>query len=188
LWPLCAPRGRDCSLFSSFGLPTLSPVGVGLKSPGAPACPSVVPPPTSHAIVDLVLNPQFVADVFSEDPASDEKLAPELQLAVAYEVLHYLDMAEKSKFIVCGGTQPHRVPPRSSRFAELFSKVEVACEDVSAESSALPSVVEKTCEDVVAKSLALPLTVCEAMELQSDIVASPATPPTVMDALVLVAH
>jgi hypothetical protein len=66
--------------------------------------------------------------------------------------------------------------------------VEVACEDVSAESSALPSVVEKTCEDVVAKSLALPLMACEAMELQSDIVASPATPPAVMDALVLVAH
>jgi hypothetical protein len=64
--------------------------------------------------------------------------------------------------------------------------VEVACEDVIADSSALPLAVEVTCEDVVAESSALPPVACEAVELQSDIVILLATPPTIVDASVAV--
>jgi hypothetical protein len=40
---------------------------------------------------------QPVAATQVEEPAPNEALSPELQLAVALELLHRLDMAEKSK-------------------------------------------------------------------------------------------
>jgi hypothetical protein len=41
------------------------------------------------------LQPDIV--VHSEETTLDEVLTPELQLVVAFEVLHHLDMAEKSR-------------------------------------------------------------------------------------------
>jgi hypothetical protein len=60
--------------------------------------------------------------------------------------------------------------------------VKVACEDVFAESSALPSEVEVAREDVTAILSILPLAACEAMELQSNVVVLPAIPPSVVGA------
>jgi hypothetical protein len=60
--------------------------------------------------------------------------------------------------------------------------VKVACEDVFAESSALPSEVKVAREDVAAISSVLPLAACEAMELQSNVVVLPSIPPSVVGA------
>jgi hypothetical protein len=43
------------------------------------------------------LDPHTATAVHSKEPDLDDALTPELQLVVAYEVLHRLDMVEKSR-------------------------------------------------------------------------------------------
>jgi hypothetical protein len=180
LWPLRAPHGRDYPPIPPLDLPAPSPANVSLKS-------AIVPLPISHAVANVKLDLQPTAIVPSEDPASDEALAPELQLEVAYEVLHCLNMVEKSRSLSVEELDLIEFLLDQVTLLSSSLVVEVAGEDVGAESSALPLAVEVTCEDVITESLALPPTVCEAVELQADIIVSQATPPTVVDAQVAIA-
>jgi hypothetical protein len=78
-----------------LGLP--APASAGLHLPGAPAHPiNAVPPPLSHPSIVVSSDPQLVATTHVEEPASVEALTPELQLAIACEVLHHLEIAEPS--------------------------------------------------------------------------------------------
>jgi hypothetical protein len=69
---------------SAQALPTPSPVDATLKAPRVPA----------HSVAtDL----QPVDAALIEEPTLSEALSPELQLAIAFELLHHFDMAEKSR-------------------------------------------------------------------------------------------
>jgi hypothetical protein len=67
------------------------------------------------------LDPQPDAAAHVEAPASNEALTPELQLAVAFEVLHRLTLAAKSRSFVHERAGPRRLSGRASCFIELFS-------------------------------------------------------------------
>jgi hypothetical protein len=79
---------------------------------------------------------------------------------VALEVLHHLNMAVKSRSLAV--EELDLIEFLVDQVALLSSSLvrKVACEDVMAESSVLPSEVEVACEDVAVVSPALPLVPC----------------------------
>jgi hypothetical protein len=135
-------------LRQSFSLPRL-------MSPGAPAPPVVTAPPANHSTTDVCLDLQPTVAAHVEETTSVETLTPELQLAVAFELLHRFNMAKKSR----------------SLSAEELDLIDFLVAQVALLSSSL----EVACDAVVAESLAIPLVASEAME--SGIVASSTTPP-----------
>jgi hypothetical protein len=104
--------------------------------------------------VSLDAHPVVVAHV--EEYASVEAHTPELQLAVAFEVLHGLDMAEKS----------------GSLSMEEHDLVEFLVAQVASLNSSLA--VEVAGKVVVVESLDLPPVTCEVMSLRPIPVVSPA--------------
>jgi hypothetical protein len=159
---LRASHGQRCPPRSPHALPAPPPGDASLP-PMAPPCP-----PATLSSADMTFNLQPDVAVGDEEPASDEVLTPKLQLAIAFEVLHRLDMAEKSR----------------SLSAEELDLVEFLVTQVASLSSS--SVVELTCEVAIAVSLAPPLLAREAMNLQPGPVVSPSPPPAAMDASVAV--
>jgi hypothetical protein len=87
---------------------------------------------------------------------------------VVFELLHRFDMVKKSR----------------SLFAKELDLIEFLVDQVASLSTSL--VVEVACEDVIDESPALPSAACEAVEFQSDIVVSSATPPAVVGKPVVV--
>jgi hypothetical protein len=83
------PRPPDPSstAWSPCPVPDQSP------APGAPARPADVVPP--HPSVDVSSDLQRATHI--EELASIKSLIPKLQLAITFEVLHRLEMAEKSR-------------------------------------------------------------------------------------------
>jgi hypothetical protein len=65
--------------------------------PAPPTRPTNVAPPLSHPSVIVSSDPQPAAAAHVEEPELIEPLSPELQLTIAFEVLHHLEMAEKSR-------------------------------------------------------------------------------------------
>jgi hypothetical protein len=86
-------------------------------------------------------------------------LTLELHLAIAFELLHRFDMAEKN----------------TSLSMEVFDLIEFLVAQVASLSSFLA--VEVACEAIIAESSTLPPVACKAMDLQSVIIISLATPP-----------
>jgi hypothetical protein len=95
------------------------------------------------------------------DSPSVEVFPLELQLVIAFEVLHRLDMAERS---------------RSLSTIE-FDLIEFLVTQVASLSSSL------ACETILTKSSTPPLVACEVADLQSDLVIPSAIRPEVVDAL-----
>jgi hypothetical protein len=62
-----------------------------------PATYGANPPPATLSSADMTIDLQPDIVVHSEETTLDEVLTPELQLVVSFEVLHHLDMAEKSR-------------------------------------------------------------------------------------------
>jgi hypothetical protein len=114
------------------------------------------------------LAPQPDAAARVEGPASDEALTPELQLAVAFNVLHRLILAGKSR----------------SLSAEELDLVGFLVAQVASLSPSLAAVVP--CETDTAVSSTPPPVAREVVDLQSDLVVSPASTPVVVDASVIV--
>jgi hypothetical protein len=107
--------------------------------------------------VSLDLQPTAAAHI--EEPASVVALTLELHLAIAFELLHRFDMAEKN----------------TSLSMEVFDLIEFLVAQVASLSSFLA--VEVACEAIIAESSTLPPVACKAMDLQSVIIISLATPP-----------
>jgi hypothetical protein len=87
---------------------------------------------------------------------------------VVFELLHRFDMVKKSR----------------SLSAKELDLIEFLVDQVASFNTSL--VVEVACEDVIDESPTLPSAACEAVEFQSDIVVSSATPPAVVGKPVVV--
>jgi hypothetical protein len=103
------------------------------------------------------LQPTIAAHI--EELASVVALTLELHLAIAFELLHRFDMAEKN----------------TSLSMEVFDLIEFLVAQVASLSSFLA--VEVACEAIIAESSTLPPVACKAMDLQSVIIISLAAPP-----------
>jgi hypothetical protein len=153
-----APPGR-CSV--SLPRPRLASICSQACLPPPPA----TPPP---ADISLDLQPDVAAHI--EEPTLDEVLSLDLQLAVAFEVLHHLRMAEKSR----------------SLSTEELDLVEFLVAQVALLSSSL--MVEVVCKAAITVSPVPPSSTCEVMDMQPSLIISLAPPPMAMDAPVVVAR
>jgi hypothetical protein len=87
-----------------------------------------------------------------EEPSFSDPLSHELQLAVAFELLHHFDLAEKSR----------------SLSSEELDLIKFLVAQVALLSFSLA--MEDPCEVVIVELQDLSSVACEVMELQSDIV------------------
>jgi hypothetical protein len=116
----------------------------------------------------MSLDPQPNDATRIEEPALVETLTLELQLVVAFEVLHRLDMAEKSR----------------SLFTEELDLIEfLVTQDALLRSSLA---VEVACEAAIAESLTPTLVAREVVDSKADFIVSPAHSLAIMDALVVI--
>jgi hypothetical protein len=92
-----------------------------------------------------------------------DPLSHELQLEVAFELLHHFDLAEKSR----------------SLSLEELDLIEFLVAQVALLSFSLA--IEEPCDVVVAEPQDIFSVACELVELQPNFVSSSATPPVVMD-------
>jgi hypothetical protein len=172
-WSLLGPAlAAGSSSPSSPGLPhqvdVQSPCPVHDWRQSAPkhACPPPASPPPADMSLDL--QPDVAAHI--EEPTLDEVLSLDLQLAVAFEVLHHLRMAEKSR----------------SLSTEELDLVEFLVAQVALLSSSL--MVEVVCKAAITVSPVPPSSTCEVMDMQPSLIISLAPPPMAMDAPVVVAR
>jgi hypothetical protein len=114
------------------------------------------PPPATPSFSDVSLDMQPHVATHIEEPASDEVLTPELQLAIAFKVLHRLHMVEKSR----------------SLYVKELDLVEFLVAQVALLSSC--PTVEVVCEVAFIMSPAPPSATCKVMDMNPGLIFSSA--------------